>query len=84
MRFFVGRPERLLSAFVALSRGFEEISPVPQDRPESTAQALARLELSTKTRLPPHGRDEKPAARRKTRSLVSRENRSLIRGGTHA
>jgi hypothetical protein len=62
MRFFVAMPERLLSTFVALSRGFEEVYPVPQDLLDSIARALARLESSTKTKLPPHGRDAKAAA----------------------
>ena len=62
MGLFVVVPESLLSTFAALSRGIEEVYPVPQDLPDSIARALARLESSTKTKLPPHGRDEKEAA----------------------
>jgi hypothetical protein len=62
MRLFVALPEKLLSPFAALSRGIEDVYPVPQDLPDSIARALARLESSTKTKLPPHGRDEKVAA----------------------
>jgi|1186.fasta_scaffold407459_1 hypothetical protein len=62
MRLFVALPEKLLSPFAALSRGIEDVYPVPQDLPDSIARALARLESSTKTKLPPHGRDEKAAA----------------------
>ena len=62
MRFFVVLPERLLSTFAALSRGIEEVYPVPQDLPDLIARAVARLESSTKIKVPPHGRDEKAAA----------------------
>ena len=54
MRLFVALPEKLLSPFAALSRGIEDVYPVPQDLPDSIARALARLESSTKIN-PPDG-----------------------------
>jgi hypothetical protein len=62
MRFFLATPRRLISTFVALSRGLDELYPIPQELPDSIARALARLESSTKTKPPRKGADEKAAA----------------------
>jgi hypothetical protein len=61
MRVFLATSRRLISTFVALGRGLDELYPVAQELPDSIARALARLDSSTKA--PPRkGADEKAAA----------------------
>jgi hypothetical protein len=58
MRFFLA----MISTFVALSRGLDELYPILQELPDSIARALAPLESSRKTKPPRKGADEKAAA----------------------
>lgn len=62
MRFFLATPRRFKSTFVALSRGLDELYPIPQELPDSIGRALARLESSRKAKPPRKGADEKAAA----------------------
>jgi hypothetical protein len=62
MRVFLATSRSLISTFVALGRGRDDLYPVAQELPDSIARALARLESCTKASPPRKGADEKAAA----------------------